>query len=389
MNKFLIFFLIVFFSFNVVADVKLPYTFAKGMILQHGKPHPIWGMADPGEKVTVEFAGQKVETVADDAGEWEVILEPLQPSEQPQEMIISGTNKIKLNNIIVGEVWLSIGTGIMGKNNLKVPKGEQEKLYDTAVRCHMMPNANAILPVNQNFIPCMWVDADKKRFNSWAEIPFYFMQNLREQRKIPVGLLNGAFARGGDVEMYIPYCGHKYLKDKKFKKITAQMAENDISCEIGYKNYEEKIRAIGEWLKQSEEAMKNGEYPPERPAFSGEKDVASYPSTIYNIMVHPVKRFPVSGLVIYLEKTYAAKPEDYFFKLGAMIDAVREDFKRPDLPVIIVNPIDSSGGDGVKIAESRNKVKMVFGVGKGGLNDILPGADVGKAISEAAVELTQ
>ena len=39
------------------ADVKLPAIFADHMVLQRDAPVSIWGMADPGETVTVSFAG--------------------------------------------------------------------------------------------------------------------------------------------------------------------------------------------------------------------------------------------------------------------------------------------------------------------------------------------
>ena len=40
------------------------------MVLQRNKPAPVWGTADPGEEVTVSFAGQKKKAVADSKGHW-------------------------------------------------------------------------------------------------------------------------------------------------------------------------------------------------------------------------------------------------------------------------------------------------------------------------------
>jgi sialate O-acetylesterase len=41
------------------ADVWMPSVFSDNMVLQRGKPVPVWGWADPGEKVTVTFSGKK------------------------------------------------------------------------------------------------------------------------------------------------------------------------------------------------------------------------------------------------------------------------------------------------------------------------------------------
>jgi len=40
----------------VQAEVWMPSVFSDNMVLQCGKPAPVWGWADPGEKVTVRFA---------------------------------------------------------------------------------------------------------------------------------------------------------------------------------------------------------------------------------------------------------------------------------------------------------------------------------------------
>ena len=39
------------------AGLKLGTPFADGMVLQRGMNVPVWGWADAGEEVTVEFAG--------------------------------------------------------------------------------------------------------------------------------------------------------------------------------------------------------------------------------------------------------------------------------------------------------------------------------------------
>ena len=52
------------------AEVGLPNTFSDHMVLQRGKPVPVYGTAAPGEKVIVEFHGQSLTTTADAQGNW-------------------------------------------------------------------------------------------------------------------------------------------------------------------------------------------------------------------------------------------------------------------------------------------------------------------------------
>ena len=50
------------------AEVKLPAIISNNMVLQADKPLPIWGTADPGEKVTVTLAEETATAIADAAG---------------------------------------------------------------------------------------------------------------------------------------------------------------------------------------------------------------------------------------------------------------------------------------------------------------------------------
>ena len=47
------------------ADVKLPAIFGDHMVLQRDVPLPVWGWADPDEKVTVTLDDQSKEATAD------------------------------------------------------------------------------------------------------------------------------------------------------------------------------------------------------------------------------------------------------------------------------------------------------------------------------------
>src|SRR4051812_27693145 len=75
------------------ADVKLPAIFGDHMVLQRGTKVPVWGTADPGERVSVKTAGREATATADEKGKWRVALEPLEASD-PVEMLVAGKNTI-------------------------------------------------------------------------------------------------------------------------------------------------------------------------------------------------------------------------------------------------------------------------------------------------------
>src|SRR5689334_4321057 len=91
------------------ADVKLAAPFTDHMVLQRGILAPVWGTADAGEDVTVEFAGQTRSAKADDAGKWSVKLEPMEASAESRAVTVRGKNALTLQDVLVGEVWLCAG----------------------------------------------------------------------------------------------------------------------------------------------------------------------------------------------------------------------------------------------------------------------------------------
>src|SRR6266852_8926363 len=95
------------------ANISLPDVISGGMVLQQRQRVPIWGKADPGEVVTVRFAGQSKKAIAVMDGTWRVKLDPMRANATPATMIVSGKNTIELKNILIGEVWLVSGQSNM------------------------------------------------------------------------------------------------------------------------------------------------------------------------------------------------------------------------------------------------------------------------------------
>ncbi|MDP4292626.1 MAG: sialate O-acetylesterase, partial [Bacteroidota bacterium] len=108
--------LILFVSVSTFAEVKLPHIIGNNMVIQANKPVAIWGQAAAGEEVTVRFANQVKKTTTDHSGLWRVVLDPIKTSSKPATMTISGANTIKLDNILVGEVWVC-----SGQSNMEFP----------------------------------------------------------------------------------------------------------------------------------------------------------------------------------------------------------------------------------------------------------------------------
>ncbi len=96
--------------------LEVPHVFGDHMVLQTGMPIPVWGWAKPGEEVTVTFANQsKKATAAAGDGRWQVELDPLPVSTEPEQLTISASDTVVFKDILVGEVWLCAGQSNMQK----------------------------------------------------------------------------------------------------------------------------------------------------------------------------------------------------------------------------------------------------------------------------------
>ena len=98
------------------AEVKLASPFTSHMVLQRDMKVPVWGTAEAGEDVTVEFAGQKVSATADAEGKWRVDLNPMDASAESRDFTVTGSKTarpIMLGDVLVGEVWLGSGQSNM------------------------------------------------------------------------------------------------------------------------------------------------------------------------------------------------------------------------------------------------------------------------------------
>ena len=69
-----LFAVVVLFSKQLNASVKLPRLISNGMVLQRDVPLKIWGWAEPSEKVKIQFIGKTYQTKADKRGNWKVEL---------------------------------------------------------------------------------------------------------------------------------------------------------------------------------------------------------------------------------------------------------------------------------------------------------------------------
>jgi sialate O-acetylesterase len=173
------------------AAVKLPAVIGDNMVLQRGRPVPIWGWADKGEEVTVAVAGQSLATKADAEGRWKVVLDKLDVGE-PLEMTVkgsSGSTRV-LKNILVGEVWVC-----SGQSNMELPlspcKNAQEEIAAAQypkIRLFTVLKNNAPQPQ----VDCTgnWTECSPATVPGFSAVAYFFGRDVFLKLGVSVGLIH-------------------------------------------------------------------------------------------------------------------------------------------------------------------------------------------------------
>ena len=107
------------------AKVTLPAIFGSHMVLQRQMPVPVWGTANPGEKIHVTFDKYQADATADEQGHWIAKLPALEAG-GPFTLTVQGEDKTTLTDVMVGEVWLCSGQSNMELTVMRARNGADE-----------------------------------------------------------------------------------------------------------------------------------------------------------------------------------------------------------------------------------------------------------------------
>lgn len=185
------------------AAAELPLVFSDGMVLQRGKPIPLWGRSAPGAKVRVQFAGKTAQATADAHGDWRVSL-PAHAAGGPFELTVDdGARPVTLHDVLVGEVWLA-----SGQSNMEFTLAQSDDAQaaiaaanDPLIRHFKIPKSWAGTPQWQ-LQGGQWVAASPQSAGQFSAVAYYFAQELRRTTGVPVGIIDSTWG-GSSIEAWM------------------------------------------------------------------------------------------------------------------------------------------------------------------------------------------
>ena len=329
------------------ADVKVSGVFSDNMVLQRGKPIPVCGTADVGEKVTVGYNGVKAETKAGPDGRFRAVLPALEVEKTGRELIVEGKDRIAFTNVVVGDVWL-----VSGQSNAEMSFGwgvlngeaEMRKAKDYPnIRAVKFAHCVSPFPIRES--PCNrgpWKVATERSLPGITAEGYFMARELNEKTGIPIGILDNNWS-GCLIEPFV--CEEGLALVPEFKKESESIPR--------------RRQAVAEWCRRAAAA------PDDAACGDAAGPMPDIPlwSRQHNAMIEPITGFPICGATWYQGCSNSGDGLGYAKKLRALIGGWRAKWGY-DFPFYIVQlssytakTADPAGGNGfAKVREAQRFV---------------------------------
>ena len=354
--------------FSASAKIELGTPFTDHAVLQRGREVPVWGQAEPGRKVTVEFAGNAVSTVACPGGCWKVMLPSMEASKESRVLTVTESEPgwlwdtvletVEVKDVLVGEVWMCAG-----QSNTDCPIWGSGPRYRDGwgamtltsvrkpfVRLVKTPLVASVEPRYgyraewMKMTPEMY-DAFKKGARMPSAMGYYYALGLANALDIPIGLVDSSWG-GTNIDAWTPRSGYAGLQGLDAERDWKIIPQNDWKPE----HTKGPIRG---WNQQ--------------------------PSALWNGMVAAYAPMACRGFIWYQGCHNAGEYERYANKMHALYNGWAKEFANPDLKLYFVQlaPWGNPGIANIQMAqakfaaEERNAAMAVIN-DVGNLKDIHP-----------------
>ncbi len=337
---------------SAMAEVILPSVLSSGMVLQRDQAIPVWGTAAPGEKISVNFAGQTLETTAAADGAWMVKLTPLSANATAQTLIVQGSNKIELQDILIGEVWLGSGQSNMEWPLTRADNGPAEVNLANfpMVRLFNVPHISK--PTAQSTCDASWKVCSPESVANFSAVLYYMGLELHKELNVPIGLINSSWG-GSRIEPWTPVEGFALHASQRdiLRSIRATTPGTD-----EYKN------STLAWISNVEQWAREA-----RGAAEANAPIAAVPDApgpvaqgfqgivgLYNAMIHPLVPFALRGAIWYQGESNLGEGMAYLDRKRALIGGWRKVWNQGDFPFYTVQLAPFNYGDAAPEIARKN-----------------------------------
>ncbi len=306
---------------SAFAKIEMGTPFSDGAVLQRGMEVPVWGRAEPGSKVTVEFADAKVSTTACAEGCWKVKLPVMEASAESRTMTVTEardgflwfddvTDEAEVRDVLVGEVWFASGQSNMecpiwgGNPRYRDGAGALVTSMDHLANIRFAKNDRKWSVEPQRADSQGWKKFEPASFTGYtlSAVAYYYARELYlALGGVPVGIVDASWG-GTNIDAWTPRCG--------------------------YEDCDPSIKEAAEWkvTDKWDDSMKKG-------PVSGPQQ---QPTVLFNAMVSSWAPMAMRGFIWYQGCHNSGEPESYAAKMHALLNGWSKAFENPDLKLYFV-----------------------------------------------------
>lgn len=326
-------------------DVQLPALFSDHMVLQRDRPVPVWGRAEAGEKVTVQFAGQTKSATAGADGKWIVTLDKL-AANQPLTLTVSGKNTVTVNDVLVGEVWLGSGQSNMAMQVSRAKDFEQEKAAANLPQIRMFTVTSGPANTAQSDCRGEWKVCTPETVGAFSATAYFFGREIHNSLNVPVGLINSSVG-GTPIESWISPEAQKEAPELKAFFEAQARADAAFDPVAAKAKYERDLAKHKEAVKKAKAAGEKAPRAPQDPV--AQRARKGNVGGLFNGKIAPLIPFAMRGALWYQGEANTApdKAPHYKHQLSLLVTDWRRRWGAGDFPFAWVQlPNFTRPGDG-------------------------------------------
>ena len=345
-----------------LAQVSLPRILASHMVVQRDLPVHVWGMAAPGEDVTVHFRGEMRSTKAGPLGPWSLYLKP-GAAGGPFQMIVEGEpasgggavaspQRIELDDVLVGDVWVASGQSNMEFQLSQAATAEADLPHAANDHIRLLIVKKRAVDFAQDDIETDgWAASAPDTAKDFSAVAWYFAREIEQREQVPVGVIDSPWggtpaeawtrvaALGADATLAPVFVSWGKLTDAEANGVL-----------------EEKRRD-----KLREEAQAAGRPAPQFPWHV--RPLESWgPGMLWNGMIAPLTPFAIRGVIWYQGESNGTPDGAPLYQriFSTLIQDWRREWGVGDFPFLFVQIANFNIGPGDAWAVLRDQQRRTL-----------------------------
>jgi sialate O-acetylesterase len=346
------------FPLVLKAQLQVHRFFSDNMVLQRDQAISFGGSGIPGNRVNVSFGREHRRTTVKPDGSWNVLFKKRKADRQPQQVVItSGRERVELDNVLIGDVWICTG-----QSNMEWAFSREMHFREE----QQLTNQPLLRFFNADFAgkyvyKSLYTDSVKKRLNkddfyrgTWQQcdsntvrpmsaVAYYFGKAIAASEDIPVGLINLSIG-GAPIETFISY---ESLQHEFVSKTQGNWLEND---------------ELPEWTRQRGKENLGNKY---NGSDSSGPDHAYKPGFAYKAGIELLQSHKVKGVIFYQGESNSLelpRVMEYRKLMTVLIADYRKLWKQQDLPFywVQLSSIDTAKYQSQFWPEFRNEQRLLL-----------------------------